>query len=275
MNKVSLVVGGIIAIVLLILTSMSSVTVPPGMRGVEIRTMANGTNLNKVYGEGRHWGIKWMWNDLVTYDVREVTLVKRFEFNDKDDMLTGMEVSLDYKLTEGEVHYLHSKIADVLTKIEKTLKSASKEVVPQYSAVELNKTKRVEAEKKLAEIVKDELNEFHVTYVRLQITDVDIPSEVAKIAEDIAVQLQRNLLASKKEEEANELAKARIATAKGKLEAAKFDAERNDILSSPKMLELQRVENERLMWEAYKATKVSPFGNNNVFGDNPMMLLRE
>lgn len=249
--------------------------VDSGHRGVEIKTYSTGTNLEKVYGEGKHWGLKWLWNDMVQYDVREVTLVEKFEFNDKNDMTTAMEVSLDFKLIANDVNKLHSTISDFKTKILKTLKSASKEVVPQYSAVELNKTKRKEAEEKLAEIVKAELPEFHVDYVRLQITDVDIPKAVADIAEQTAVQLQQNELASKKEAEMQALAKADVAKAKGKFEAAEYEAKAQEILSQPKMLERQKIENERLMWQGYLEHGTSPFGTHNMYGVTPSVLLQK
>ena len=61
-------------------------------------------------------------------------------------MVTKVELALDYKLDRTKVNFIHKEISDIETKILKTLKSAGKEVVPQYSAIELNITKRNEAE---------------------------------------------------------------------------------------------------------------------------------
>ena len=38
------------------------------------------------------------------------------------------------------------------------------------------------------------------------------------------------------------------------------------------MLKLLELENEKLMWEAFKATGKSPFGNNNMFGVVPSVI---
>ena len=239
----------------------SCATVDSGHKGVEV-SWGGETNLNQVHGEGLHTGFMWLFNDMVLYDVREYTIVEKFDFNDKNNMTTGVELSVDLNLDPNKVNLLHTEIKDVQTKILKTLKSAGKEVVPQYSAVELNITKRTEAEQKLSEILSNELPEFYVQFARVQMTDVDIPKEVAKLAEETAVQLGRNKLAEKKEDEQKALAKAKIAKAEGDFKAAEFDAKRKEILSNPKLLELKKLEVQM----AWAERGVSPYGSNNVFG---------
>jgi hypothetical protein len=204
-----------------------------------------------VYPEGMHGGFHWIWDDMVEYDVREKTMVEVFTFNDANNMGTGVELALDFRLAPDKVNLLHTQITDVMVKIQKTLKSAGKEVVPQYSASELNLSKRGDAEVKLAEILSKELPEFYVEFARIQITDVDIPEAVAKTAEATARQQELNKLAGAKEEEAMK-----------NFKAAEWDAKTKEILSQPAMLELKRLEIDAI-W----ATKgVSPYGNNNVFG---------
>lgn len=239
----------------------SCTTVPPGHKGVKVY-WGGQTEMDYVMPEGMEIGITWLWNGCVEYDVREKTIVEKFVFNDSRNMETKVEIALDYNLNPAEVNLIHTKITDIDTKIMKTLKSAGKEVVPQYTASELNLKKRQEAEQALRDIIKKELPEFYVEFARVQITDVDIPQGLAKIAEETAIQEGRNALASKKELEQTNLAKARIAEAKGKYDAAFFDAQTKDILSSPKMLELKKLEIE-MEW-ARKG--ISKYGNNNVFG---------
>lgn len=249
----------------------SCTTVKSGHKGVEV-SWGGKTNLDYVYPEGMDIGFHWLYDETIDYDVKEKTLVQKFEFNDKNNMVTQVEISLDYNLIPEKVHYLHVGITDVETKILKTLKSAGKEVVPQYSAVELNITKRTEAEAKLSEILSAELPEFYVNFARVQMTDVDIPNEVAALATETAVQLGRNELAQKKEAEQVALAKAKVAEAQGNYDAGVLDAKTKDLLSSPKMLELLKLENDRIMWEGYQEHGHSPFGNNNMFGVIPSVV---
>lgn len=260
------IIGLATAIITVItLSMMSCETVQSGHKGVEV-SWGGKTNLDIIHPEGMNVGMNWIWDEMIEYDVREKTLVQKFEFNDKNNMVTSVELSLDYNLNPNKVNILHTQITDIETKIIKTLKSAGKEVVPQYSAVELNITKREEAELKLNEILKSELAEFYVVAARVQMTDVDIPNAVADLAEQTAVQIGRNELAMKKEAEQVALAKSKVAEAQGNYDAGVLNAKTKDLLSQPKMIELQKVENERIMWEGFRTHGKSPYGNNNMFG---------
>jgi len=55
-------------------------------------------------------------------------------------------------------------------------------VIPNYGAVDLNLTKRGEAEERLSAILSEELTEFYLELARVQITDVDIPQEISEAA---------------------------------------------------------------------------------------------
>ncbi len=154
---------GFLMAVIAIATLPSCETVPPGHRGVEV-SWGGKTNMQEVYPEGLTWGFHWLFDDLVPYDVRQNTLVQKFEFNDKNNMVTPVEIALDYNLSPDKVNLLHTSVKDIETKIQKTLKSAGKEVVPQYSAVDLNISKRTEAEDRLAKILSEELPDFYVEF---------------------------------------------------------------------------------------------------------------
>ena len=204
-----------------------------------------------VYQPGIDWGMNWLWDDMITFDVSQQTIVEKYEFNDKNNMGTGVEVSLDYSIDPKSVGFYYTRVSNPEIKLQKTLKSAAKEVVPQYTASELNLTKRQEAEQKLANILERELSGFYMLFDRVQITDVDIPAGIAQAAE-----------ATAKQAELNKLAESKVIQAKNNLDAAKYDAEAKAILSKPEMLALKKLEVE-LEW-AKKG--VSPYGNNNVFG---------
>ena len=236
-------------------------TVDSGHKGVRV-SWGGETDMSKIYGEGMHNGIMYLFDDMIEYDVREKTTVQRFEFNDKNNMVTKVELSLDYSLNPLKVNLLHTKITDVEIKILKTLKSAGKEVVPQYSAIELNISKRTEAESKLAQIIAEELPEFYIEFKRLQMTDVDIPEAVANLATETAVQLGRNELAKKKEAEQTALAKAAVAKSKGLFEAAEYDVRTKKLMSQPAVLKLYEAETNR-QWALQGKSK---YGSNNVFG---------
>lgn len=241
-------------------------TVPPGHKGVEV-SWGGETNMNQIYNEGLTTGAHWLFDDMIYYDVREKTTVHKFEFNDKNNMSTTVEIALDYKYDPVRVNLLHTQITDVPTKIVKTLQSAGKEVVPQYSAVELNINKRTEAEALLEKIVKEELAEFYLLGIRVQMTDVDIPQKVADIAEQTAIQIGKNELAEKMELEKKNLAKAIVAEAQGNYDAAQLDVQTKELMSRPAVLSLYEAETRRIWAEK----GVSPFGSNNVYGSTSIL----
>jgi regulator of protease activity HflC (stomatin/prohibitin superfamily) len=228
----------------------SCTTVEPGHKGVEV-SWGGKTNVETIYAEGMHTGIHWVWDNMVEYDVREKTMVQKFEFNDKNNMLTGVELALDYNLSPTELGKLHTKINDYETKIAKTVKSAAKEVIPQYTASELNLTKRSEAEQKISDILSRELPEFYINFARIQLTDVDIPQQIAQAAEATAKQLEINKLELEK-----------VQAAENRFKAAEYDAKTKDILSQPKMLALYQLELQEKWINKWNGS----YGTNNVFG---------
>jgi hypothetical protein len=240
------------------LTMTSCTTVSPGHKGVEV-SWGGETNMTKIYSEGMDSGIHWMWDDMIEYDVRERTMVEKFTFNDNNNMSTGVEIALDYSLDPAMVNRLHVQIADVQTKIQKTLKSAGKEVVPQYTASDLNLTKRNEAEQKLSDILSNELPEFYVKFARVQLTDVDIPTAIADAAEATAKQLELNKLSKEKAQEAE-----------NNYLAAEWDAKTKDVLSKPAMLKLKELELQEEWINKWNGS----FGNNNVFGGEGITILK-
>lgn len=261
MRKISRLLSVTVILVASILFTSSCTTVESGHKAV-IVSWGGKTDMTTILPEGMDTGFRWVYDDAVQYDVREHTIVKEFSFNDKNDMTTTVKVALDYALNPKKLNKLHVLIKDVDLKILTSLSSASKEVVPQYSAVDLNKHKRAEGEFKLEEILREELTEFYVDFKRVRFTDINIPNGISKLAEETAVQIGRNELATKKEAEQTALAKARIAESKGKFEAAQYDVKTKELMSRPAVLKLYEAETERKWAEK----GVSRFGNNNVFG---------
>jgi hypothetical protein len=272
----------LIALVALNLQSCESI--PEGHKGVGV-SWGGSTDMTQIYPEGLTVGASWMFDHMAVYDVREHTLVKSFQFNDKEDMLTTVVLALDYNLDPMQLNKLHTRINDISIKIETSLAAAAKQVVPQYSAVNLNKHSRAKAEMSLDSILKKELPEFFVEYKRVRITDVDFPKGISDLAAKTAVQLGKNELASKLEQqkifeanaikaEAQGIADAKVITSIGNLKSAVNDSKTKDLLSSPKMIALQRVENDRIIAEGFRVHGKSIYGTGNIFGSGAATIVK-
>jgi SPFH domain / Band 7 family len=92
------------------------------------------------------------------------------------------------------------------------------------------------------------------------------PSYKEAIERKIAV-LQETATVKSKTIQAEAIALQKIATAKGNFEAAQYDAKTKEVLSQPKMIELMNAETLRI----YAEKGVSPYGQNNVFGQMPQL----
>lgn len=264
-----------ISVLALAIGLVSCTSVDTGKEGVLV-SWGGKTEMNYTLKEGVDWGFNYLVDDVVEYDVREQTLNYSVSLNDKNDMVTPVEITIYFQPIKGSVNKLHSLVGQdyVENKLTPFVKSAVGKIVPQYSAQEINKFKRAEVETKITELLQQETASIYVEVPRVQFTKVGIPNEVANLAEQTAVQLGRNELAEKKEAEQVALAKAKVAEAEGEYQAGILKAKTRDLLSQPKMIELQRIENERLMWEGFKQHGKSPFGENNIFGNsNPTLLL--
>lgn len=246
----------IVVLFLIVFTSCESVD--SGHRAAAVG-WGGKTDMSEVYSEGMHTGFRWITDDLVAYDVREKTITQKFTFNDRNNMSCPVEFSLDFSLVADKVNYIHSKIGadQIEVKIIKTLSSAAMQVVPKYSASELNLSKREEAERLVSDILNRELPEFYVNFARIRITDVDIPEEIAKAA-----------IATAKQAELNKLAESKAVEAENNFKAAEWDAKTKDILSQPAMLKLKELEID----QTWANKGVSKYGNNNVFGSETAII---
>lgn len=118
-----------------------------------------------------------------------------------------------------------------------------------------------------AEVNKN-LGEFlEVTQMK---TNIRPSEDLAKIISDKIKTIQETQNAELNEVKALAVNKTKVANAQGDYDAAILTAKKNDILSQPKMLELYRAETER----RWADKGISPWGENNVFGTIPGMLLQ-
>lgn len=241
-------------------------SVPPGHKGVEVE-WGGKTNLKKTYDEGMHTGTQWLMDDLVAVDCRIQTVTYDFEFNDSENMKTGVEISIDYRNDPDQVITQFVKITDKEAKIKSSMQDAGKKVVPDYSASDLNISKREEAIETLTELISADFKNYYLILEKVRITDVDLPASIVQAAEDNAKQLEANKLAEKKEAYEKSQGAARVAKAKADFTAAEYDAKTKKILSQPAMLKYKQLEVEELMWKGFEKHGKSPYGSNNVFGE--------
>ena len=109
---------------------------------------------------------------------------------------------------------------------------------------------------------------FIITQMR---TNINPPESMKKIITDNAKLVQETQTAELNAVKAIAENKTKVARAQGDLDAAILQAKAKDVLSQPKMLELYNAETMRLWAEK----GISPYGNSNVFGTMPTLMLKK
>ena len=258
----------LVLVAVLAFTTISCTTVDSGHTGVKI-DYGGATDMNQVYPEGLYSGISWMWNSMKEYETRERTIPIQDVYLDKDGLKIPIDAVVYFRVQANSVNRLHKEIGPdyVNRKIIPAMNASLKNVIPQYSALELNSTYRKEAELKLIETLKKRFPQFYVDLIGVELTKVDIPKRISDQIVEKQVQDERNALAEKKELEQKNLAAAEVARAKGAFEASEFEKKTKQNLSTPQLLEFYKAETERI----WASKGVSPWGANNVFGNSGVL----
>lgn len=262
-----------LAVAVLMMTSCTSVD-----SGFEAPVVSYGgeTDMTSTLGEGMHYGFNFLWDSTPDYEIRNQALTIKDTYFDANDMELPVTVTVYFNPIKGKTNYLHKNVGPDYKdgKLRPIIAGALAKVIPQYSAQNLNKVSRAEAEKKLKAILTNESPKIYIEVTDVQFSKVGIPSAVANLAKETAVQIGRNELASKLKAEKVARAEAQVAEAQGNYDAGVLNAKTKDILSQPKMLEMMKIENERIIAEGFKIHGKSIYGTNNYFGASAPVILK-
>jgi len=256
MKKLMLMLG-------LVMMITSCATVDSGHQGVAV-SWGGETDMSQVYNEGVHFGFHWMFDEMKDYDSRQKTVRIKTTLLDVDGLSIPIEAVLYYEIMPGAANKLHKKIGGdfEVTKITPLFQTALKNVVTKYKALDLNVSKRDEADSHLRLLLDKELAEIYIMGQGANIIDIDIPKEISDMIVAKQTQDEKNKLSEKKKLEETNLAAAKLEKSKGDFFAAEFDAKTKAIMSRPEMLRLKELENDAI----WASKGVSKYGNNNVFG---------
>ncbi len=242
-------------------------TVPAGHTAVGV-SYGGETDTAQVYPEGFHFGLRWVVDDMVNYETREMTYKASDVYLDRDGLKVPIDVIVYYRPMKSSVNRLHKEHGPnyVQTKVSPAVDAAMKNVVPQYRALELNSTYREEADQKLKDHMKNRFLAFYAEVKDVNITRVDIPEQISAQIVEKQVQDERNSLAEKKELESYNLGRAQLVKDSLGYEAAKYQANTMKVLSTPQNLALKQLEIQEIEARGYEKHGSSKFGTGNVFG---------
>jgi len=171
------------AVLFMILTSTTFITIKPGQKGVKFKKFGGGLEKDQIYDQGFH--VVAPWNDLIIYDIRIN------EGNDELDVLSKnglpIKISLSYRYAPigAKIGYLHDEVgSDYLGRIvEPEIKAATREVIGEYLPEELYSSKREAIQDEIFARTQEAVSEKYVDLDAVLISSVQLPQKLENAIE--------------------------------------------------------------------------------------------
>ncbi len=181
----------IAAVLFMVLTSTTFITIDPGQKGVLFKKFSGGLDKDFVYGQGFH--VIAPWNELIIYDVRVNEATDEIDVLSKNGLPIKISLSYRFAPIQDKIGYLHDQIGDnYLTRIvEPEIKAATREVIGEYLPEELYSTKREAIQVEILTQAKANITKKFIDLDAVLISSVELP---AKLKSAIEQKLQEEQL---------------------------------------------------------------------------------
>ena len=178
-----LMVGFIVVIIVILLAGgLMTTTLGPGQAGVKY-SVFTGTDLDKTFDEGLK--IHPPWVDIIKYDVRYQEQVEEITALSSDGLSIGMDASIRWRPSGAELPNLHVTYGENYygKLVQPELRSASREVVGQYTPEELYSSRRTELQQQIMERVRLGVDEKFIDIEAVLIRNVQLPEQIQRAIE--------------------------------------------------------------------------------------------
>lgn len=178
-----LVLGGVAAVVLILVFVNSFIILDTTERGVIFYKYGSGLDVDHVYSEGLN--IVAPWNEMIRTDVSEQQTQEKMEVLSKDGLKIGVEISIRYRPKGEFVGYLYKQFKGDYQErlVIPELRSAVRSVIGNYNPEELYSTKRTEIESKIYDAVYEKLEANHVDLKALLMRNISLPKTLVSAIE--------------------------------------------------------------------------------------------
>lgn len=217
--------------------------IDPGYEGFVHRPYSTGLDTGTPLKAGMHSLAPW--NDVFKFSVQEKSVNERMEVLDSDGLAIGIDVSAIYSVNKGMGGQIKENVGMNYesVKVVPYLRSATREVVGQFTAEEIYSTKRGELQGLITGSLNESFGEFYTLH-DLLIKDVDLPVKIKAAIENKMTEAQAKLQAEEKQirmlTEARTDSAARVTRAAGQAEEIRLIQQ--TIKSSPGFLRLREIE---------------------------------
>lgn len=256
MNIAKLIVGGVIALIMLVLVSCSMTTVDTGQRGVKVR-------FGEVQGEGLAEGLYFL-NPMTTHIVEMDTRVQKWSAETdaytRDVQQAKVHFVMNYRLDPTRAHVIYQQVgkdwADKL--VGQVVIEDIKREIGQHEAVDLV-AKRDLAARAIEKNIKTILAARNVAVTGFQLTNIDYTKEFERSVEAKVVAVQNAIAEQNRTKQIEEKARQTIVSAEA--EAKSMQIRAHALEQNAKLVEWEAVQKWDGKLPVYSLGGAVPFIN--------------
>lgn len=233
------IILGVIALFILAgLSSSIFYKIGPSERAVIFYPFGEGLDKEQIIEPGTH--MKAPWNDVIVYEVAEVTSEENMDITVKNGLPIHVDVSVRYFPMPSKIGDIHEKFTkDYVNRLViPEVRSVARQVMAKYTAEEIYSTKRAEVETSIKSETEKILNANYVNATAVLIRSIKLPDQI-RISIESKLQQEQEALAYqyRLDKEKSEAERKRI--------AAEGEARANNIVNSSltdKLLKMRGIE---------------------------------
>jgi regulator of protease activity HflC (stomatin/prohibitin superfamily) len=207
-------------------------------RAVIFYPFGDGLDKDHIIEPGTH--IKAPWNDVIVYEVAEISSEENMDINDKNGLPIHVDVTVRYTPMPDRIGHIHEKFTNQYASrlVIPEVRSVARQVMARYTAEEIYSTKRAEVESSIKSETEKILQANYVETKAVLIRSIKLPDQI-RVAIENKLQQQQEALAYqyRLEKEKSEAERKRI--------AAEGEARANNIVNSSlsdKLLKMRGIE---------------------------------
>ncbi|MFZ2904735.1 MAG: prohibitin family protein [Cyclobacteriaceae bacterium] len=233
-----IVVGVIALFVIAGISSSLFFTLGATERAVIFYKFGDGLDKENILQPGFH--TKAPWNDLIVFDVSEVTTGENMDINDKNGLPIHVDVNVRHAPFGDKIGYLYEKFKNdyIGRLVVPEVQSMTRQVLARYTAEEIYSTKRAEVENTIKVETEKVLNENYVNAKAVLIKSIVLPDQIRQSIQNKLQQEQEALAYQYRlDKEKSEAERKRI--------AAEGESRANNIINNSltdKLLKMRGIE---------------------------------
>ena len=239
-KKLPLIILAVVSfIVVMALSSSLFFTIKATERAIIFYPFSSkGLDKENVLTPGFH--MKAPWNDVITYEVSEISSEENMDINDKNGLPIHVDVTVRYFPVHSAIGALHEQFnGDYINRLViPEVRSMTRQVLARYTAEEIYSTKRAEVELTIKNDTEKVLNANNVNATAVLIRSIKLPDQIRQAIENKLQQEQEALAYQYRlDKEKSEAERKRI--------AAEGESRANNIINnslSDKLLKMRGIE---------------------------------